>query len=65
MDSNLKATLRKRINENKCLICNREYQNKKEILQTTLFLHTIFGDTQICEKHIKKESESSEESKGD
>lgn len=57
MDSNLEKILRQRISDNKCIICARKYSDKKEVIRTTLFLHTIFGDVQICEKHIKKGDE--------
>ena len=53
MKEYLEETLRKRISDNKCLICARKYSEKKVKIGTTLFLHTIFGDVQICEKHIK------------
>ena len=54
MKSEIEKILHQRINDNECLICARKFSNKKEIVEETLFLHSLFGDVQICEKHIKQ-----------
>ena len=51
MDSNLEKTLRKRADNNECIICGKDLEKDKQPI--TVLTHAVIGEVLICEKHIK------------